>query len=92
MEPDHHWGAPHKDVFDLAAPMENYPDRPCTFLVMSVWAELTPGKPPVWRGSIRANEGQRLGFSTLASLNRLVCELSGWYDPPPESQEDLPGE
>lgn len=89
MEPDHHWEAPHKDTFDLTAPMENFPDRHCTFLVMSVWMEMTSGKQPAWRGSIRTIDGQRMGFSTLASRNRLVCELGGWYDPPLESKEDL---
>ena len=60
--------------------MENSADRHRTLLVISIWTETLPGKPPTWRGSIRTIDGQRMNFSTLTDLNRMLCELSGWHD------------
>jgi hypothetical protein len=47
------------------------------------------GKQLAWRGSIRTIDGQRMSFRTLTGLNRLLCELSGWNDPPTNSIEDI---
>lgn len=72
--------------------MENTVDRHRTLLVLSIWAEMMPSKQPVWRGSIRTIDGQRMRFNTLAGLNRLLCELSGWHDSTIDEIEDLRSE
>jgi environmental stress-induced protein Ves len=72
--------------------MENSPDSRRTLLVISIWAEMVPSKQLAWRGSIRTIDGQRMSFSTLTGLNRLLCELSGWHDSQMDSIEDLPSE
>ena len=72
--------------------MEDNPDNRRTLLVLSIWAEMSPGKPPAWRGSLRTIDGQRMSFSTLTGLNRLLCELSGWHDSPMDSLKDLRSE
>ena len=61
--------------------MENSPDSRRTLLVISIWAEMFPGKQLAWRGSIRTIDGKRISFNTLTDLNRLLRELSGWYNP-----------
>ena len=53
---------------------------------------MMPGKQLAWRGSIRTIDGQRMSFSTLAGLNRLLCELSGWHDFQMDSIDDLRSE
>jgi environmental stress-induced protein Ves len=69
--------------------MDNTPDNQRTLLVLSIWAEMTPGKQLAWRGSIRTIDGKRMSFSTLTGLNRLLSELSGWHDSPMDSSEDM---
>jgi hypothetical protein len=78
-----------KGFADPSGLMENSPDNRRTLLVISIWAETIPGKQLAWRGSIRTIDGQRMNFSTLTSLNRLLCELSGWHDSQMDSIEDL---
>jgi hypothetical protein len=78
-----------KGFVDPAGHMENSPDSRRTVLVISIWAEMTSGKQLAWRGSIRTIDGQRMSFSTLTGLNRLLCELSGWHDTQMDSIEDL---
>jgi hypothetical protein len=68
--------------------MENSPDSRRTIFIISLWAEMTQGKPPVWRGSIRTIDGQRMSFNTLTGLNRILRELSGWHDPPMDQIDD----
>lgn len=77
---------------DPDGPMENSAEDHRTILVISMWAEMIPGKPPAWRGSLRTLAGQRMNFTSLIGLNRLLCELSGWHDPPTDTMQDLPGE
>jgi environmental stress-induced protein Ves len=69
--------------------MENSADNHRTVLVISIWTEMMAGKQLAWRGSIRTIDGQRMSFGTLTGLNRLLCELSGWNDPPTNSIEDI---
>jgi hypothetical protein len=69
--------------------MENISNSQRTLFVISIWAEVTHGKPPVWRGSIRTIDGQRKDFNSFAGLNRLMGELSGWQDPPEDTNEAL---
>jgi hypothetical protein len=68
--------------------MENTQDNSRTIIVISVWAATIPGQQPAWRGSIRTIDGQRMSFSSLTHLNRLLCELSGWEDSPTQQNED----
>ena len=42
----------------------------------------------VWRGVLVTPAGQRLPFSTLAQLDRWLCELVGWQDPPEEGKAE----
>jgi hypothetical protein len=72
--------------------MENYSECHRTIFVISIWAEMIPGKKPTWRGSLRTIDGQRMNYSTLTELNRLLCELSGWHNAQMDSMEDLPRE
>jgi len=69
--------------------MENSPENHRTLFVISIWAEMIPGKQSAWRGSIRTIDGQRMSFNSLAGLNRKLRELSGWHDPPIDSIDDL---
>jgi hypothetical protein len=62
--------------------MENTPDSPRTLVVISIWAEALPGKQLAWRGSIRTLDGKRMEFCSLADLNRMLADLSGWHDSP----------
>jgi hypothetical protein len=39
----------------------------------------------VWHGSLEMPSGQRFDFSTLAELERLLCELGGWVEPPSQA-------
>lgn len=83
-------GKTSSDISDSTSHMENSQDSNRTMLVISIWVEMIPGNQPAWRGSIRTIDGQRMNFCTLASLNRLVCELSGWHDPPKNTIKNLP--
>ena len=83
-------GKTSSDISDSTSHIENSQDSNRTMLVVSIWVEMIPGNQPAWRGSIRTIDGQHIRFSTLTSLNRLVCELSGWSDPPMNIIEDLP--
>ena len=59
--------------------------------VISLWIDHYADGVPVWRGILGTVAGQRLYFSTLAQLNRWLCELAGWQDPPRDgrpSQQD----
>ncbi len=38
--------------------------------------------PPVFHGTLETVAGQKFEFSTLAELNRLLCEVGGWIDTP----------
>ena len=69
------------NITDPTNSMENIADSHRTLLLISIWAEMIPGKQPAWRGSIRTVDGQRMNFSTLADMNCRLCELSGWQDP-----------
>jgi hypothetical protein len=59
--------------------------RPGNTYLISLWVDPSNNARPVWRGALVTAADQRLYFSTLAELNRWVCELTGWQDPPPAS-------
>jgi hypothetical protein len=82
-------GKTSKNVFDYVSQMENSADRHRTLLVISIWTETLPSKQPAWRGSIRTIDGKRISFNTLAGLNRLLYELTGWHDTQMGSIMDL---
>ncbi len=49
---------------------------------LSIWSERPPDHSPVWRGLLELEGGQHFDFATLAELERLLCEIGGWMDPP----------
>ena len=61
--------------------MDTASRHPSSYLV-SFWVDHSANGTAVWRGVLVTAAGQRLHFSTLAQLNRWLCELAGWQDPP----------
>ncbi len=57
------------------------PAHPVSY-VLSIWSERQPDLAPVWHGMLQLAGGQRWHFATLAELERLLCEVGGWMDPP----------
>ncbi len=57
-------------------------------LILTIWAEGQPSRPPVWRGYVETPGGQRIYFDTLPALASLLHEL-GWRDPGPKLTETL---
>ncbi len=57
------------------------PVHPVSYF-LTIWSERRSDLPPVWHGMIQVGGGQSFGFSTLTELERLLCELGGWMDPP----------
>jgi len=60
--------------------MENSTDSHHIVLVISIWTEMKAEKQLAWRGSICTIDGKKMSFNTLAGLNRLLYELTGWHD------------
>jgi len=60
--------------------MDNVPRPPSSYLV-SFWVDYSADGVAVWHGVLVTAASQRLHFSTLAQLNRWLCELAGWQDP-----------
>lgn len=56
-----------------------------TAWTLSLWVQDSERYPPTWAGSLRTRTGQHWRFRSLAELNRLLSELSGWIDPPDQS-------
>src|SRR6185503_11584660 len=50
--------------------------------VVSIWREPQPDGVSAWRGSLETAAGQCFDFGALTELNRFLCELGGWMDPP----------
>lgn len=50
--------------------------------VLSIWAEHQAEGQASWHGALETTGGQHFSFVTLAELERLLCELGGWVDPP----------
>ncbi len=65
--------------------MDNAPPSPNSY-VISIRVERNAYNDPVWQGVLVTPAGQRLHFSTLAQLNRWLCELSGWRDPAKDAE------
>lgn len=62
--------------------MPMLPRRSVSFLI-SLWLDHPDNGLPLRRGVLVTAADQRLHFSSLAELNRLLCELAGWQDPSP---------
>ena len=67
--------------------MDTASRRPSSYLV-SLWVDHSTNGTVVWRGVLVTAAGQRLRFSTLAQLERWLCELTGWQDPPQDGEVD----
>ena len=67
--------------------MDTASRRPASYLV-SIWPERAADGTAVWRGVLVTPAGQRLPFSTLAQLDRWLCELAGWQDPLEEGKAE----
>jgi hypothetical protein len=67
--------------------MDTASRRPSSYLV-SFWVDHSADGTAVWRGVLVTSAGQRLHFSTLAQLNRWLCELAGWQDPPQDGEAE----
>jgi hypothetical protein len=61
--------------------MDTAPRRGSSYLI-SVWVDRPDDSRPVWCGALVTAAEQGFCFSTLAELNRWLCELAGWQDPP----------
>ena len=57
------------------------PTRKVSYVIF-IWHEPQQNGLSVWRGCLETAAGQRFDFGTLAELNRFLCELGGWMDPP----------
>jgi hypothetical protein len=57
------------------------------FYIVSIQSEYRRPGSPVFRGTLETVAGQQFEFSTLAELESLVCEIGGWIDPPPLTNE-----
>ena len=68
-------------------PMTNLPHLCRTPYTISIWTEHERDSLPLWRGSLETASGQQWPFATLAELNRLLCELGGWMDPPEQPEK-----
>ncbi len=49
---------------------------------MTIWVEDPGHHPQTWAGLVRTAAGQQWEFRSLGELERLLCELGGWTDPP----------
>lgn len=67
--------------------MAMLPRRPVSFLI-SLWLDDSAPDVPLWRGALVTTAEQRLHFSSLAELNRLLCELAGWQEPEHGARSD----
>jgi hypothetical protein len=55
--------------------------------IISVRSKYPPLGSPVFHGTLETAAGQKFEFSTLAELNGLMCEIGGWIDAPPLTNE-----
>jgi hypothetical protein len=63
--------------------------RPTSYLV-SIWSERAADGTAIWHGVLVTPAGQRLPFSTLAQLDRWLCELVGWQEPRQDGEVEPP--
>lgn len=68
--------------------MDTATRRPTSYLV-SIWSERAADGTTIWHGVLVTSAGQRLPFATLAQLDRWLCELLGWQDPPQDGEVEL---
>lgn len=55
--------------------------------IISIRSEYQKLGSPVFRGTLEIVSGQKFEFSTLTELNSLLCEIGGWIDTPPLTNE-----
>jgi hypothetical protein len=70
--------------------MNSLPALRKVFYVISIWREAEQESKLHWQGDLETTAGQHLGFTSLAELNHLLCELGGWIDPPTDSTSFIP--
>jgi hypothetical protein len=58
--------------------------------VLSIWREADQESVLCWKGNLETTARQHLNCTSLAELNRLLCELGGWIDPPADSASFMP--
>jgi hypothetical protein len=54
---------------------------------ISIRSEYRQFGPPILCGTLETVAGQKFEFNTLAELNSLLCEICGWIDTPPLTNE-----
>jgi hypothetical protein len=54
---------------------------------LSVWVNHSDRDAQEWAGVLESAGGQRWDFGSLDELDRLICELGGWIDPPTRALE-----
>jgi hypothetical protein len=55
--------------------------------IITIRSEYQQLGSPIFRGALEIVTGQKFEFSTLAELNSLLCEIGGWIDTPPLTNE-----
>lgn len=65
--------------------MNAIPPTRASFVIV-IWP-VSRNETARWRGVVEAASGERFYFHTLTDLNRIVCELGGWQDPPAQAVE-----
>jgi hypothetical protein len=55
--------------------------------IVSIRSEYQQLGSPIFRGTLETVAGQKFEFNTLAELNGLLCEICGWIDTPPTTNE-----
>jgi hypothetical protein len=56
--------------------------------IISIRSEHRPlSGSPIYSGSLEIVAGRKFEFNTLAELNGLLCEIGGWIDTPPVTDE-----
>jgi hypothetical protein len=54
---------------------------------ITIRSEYRQSGSPIFRGTLETVAGQQFKFNTLAELNGLLCEICGWIDTPPLTNE-----
>ena len=55
--------------------------------IISIRSEHQQSGSPIFRGTLETVAGQKFEFNTLAELNGLLCEICGWIDALPSTNE-----
>ncbi len=65
------------------------PHRRTVSYRVCIWSERARDGRGHWHGSLETAAGQQWPFDTLDQLERLLCDLAGWCDPPDASLEAI---